>query len=169
MKLLTPSLLILCLFVMGGAIFKSTTPTRCATILQNDSIFVLTGDVRRIPFAMRKMTKYPAAKMYVIGVGGGGSFDSARVISESDSRSTYQNALAIKRIADEKGLNRIVLITTVDHYNRASYLVHHELPDVEIVPCPAPLDGMPASKRLERWLTEYIKYIGTMVGIRESR
>ncbi len=168
MRLLTPSLLILALFILGGAIFKSTAPTQCSTILQNDTMFVLTGDARRIPFAMRKIRKYPKATVYVIGVGGGGVFPSDRVISESDSKSTYQNALAIKRIADDNGLNRIVLITTVDHFNRARFLIRHELPDVEIVPCPAPLTGMPVSKRLERWTTEYIKYIGTLVGWRES-
>jgi uncharacterized SAM-binding protein YcdF (DUF218 family) len=153
---------------MGGAIFKSTAPTRCSTILQNDTIFVLTGDARRIPFAMRKMRQYPKANMYVIGAGGAKGYTSDRIIVESDSKSTYQNALAIKQISDKLGLNRIVLVTTVDHYNRAKFLIHKELPDVEIVACPVPLSGMPVSKRLERWETEYIKYIGTMIGIKES-
>jgi hypothetical protein len=30
------------------------------------------------------------------------------------------------------------------------------------------LAGMPVGKRLERWTTEYIKYIVTMIGIKES-
>ncbi|MDR1338246.1 MAG: YdcF family protein [Rickettsiales bacterium] len=169
MRFLTPSLLILILFVLGGAIFKSTAPTRCATILPDDSIFVLTGDARRIPFAMRQARRHPRATMYIIGAGASGIYESDRIITESDSKSTYQNALAIKRIADAQGLDRIVLVTTVDHFNRAKYLVRRELPGVEIAACPAPLAGMDVAKRLERWTTEYVKYAGTLMGFRESK
>jgi uncharacterized SAM-binding protein YcdF (DUF218 family) len=107
--------------------------------------------------------------MYIIGAGASSNYKSDRVIIESDSKSTYQNALAIKRIADVQGLDRIVLLTTVDHFNRAKYLVRSELPDIEIVACPAPLTGMPVAKRLERWTTEYIKYVGTLIGFKESK
>jgi uncharacterized SAM-binding protein YcdF (DUF218 family) len=89
-------------------------------------------------------------------------------IIESKSKSTYQNALAIKKIVNDKNLDRIVVITTEDHINRAKYLIHSELPNTEIVACPATLVGMPPAKRLERWTTEYIKYIVTMIGIKES-
>lgn len=169
MKIFTPSLLILSMFVLGGAIFKSTAPTRCSTILPDDCLFVLTGDARRIPYASRQVRKYPNTTMYIIGAGTTASNTSSRVVVESDSKSTYQNALAIKQIADDQGLDRIVLVTTVDHFNRAKYLVRKELPNVEIAPCPVPLTGMPVSKRLERWATEYVKYIGTLFGIKESK
>lgn len=168
MKIITPSLIILGFFGLGFAVFKSTTPTECATILKNDTIFVLTGDVRRIPFGLRKLREHPGTSMYIIGAGGYLGEKSPRIRVESDSKSTYQNALAIKKIADRNGLNRIVLVTTVDHFNRARFLVNGELNDTEIVPCPVRLDGMPTHKRLQRWLTEYIKYIGTLVGIKES-
>lgn len=169
MRFFNPSLLILCLFVLGGAIFKTTAPTRCSTILPNDNIFVLTGDFRRIPFAMRQIRKYPHAKMYIIGAGASGINMPSTVVVESNSKSTYQNAMAIKRIVEQKALDRIVLITTVDHFNRAKYLIRSENPDIDIAPCPVPLTGMPTSKRLERWATEYIKYIGTLIGIKDSK
>jgi uncharacterized SAM-binding protein YcdF (DUF218 family) len=168
MRFFTPSLLILSFFVLGGAIFKSTAPRNCATILPDDSIFVLTGDTRRIPFAVRQMRRYPKSHLYIIGAGASNVFKSDRITTESSSKSTYQNAMAIKKIADAQGLNRIVLITTVDHYNRAKYLIAEQLPNTEIVACPVSLLGMPVARRLERWTTEYIKYIGTMIGIRES-
>lgn len=169
MKFLTPSLLLLSCFVLGGMMFKSMAPTSCATILPDDSIFVLTGDARRIPFAMRMLRKYPDADLYVIGAGAQwGAEMTRRVRVESDSKSTYQNALAIKEIAQRAGLDRLVIITTEDHMNRAKYLVRQEMPYAEIVACPAPLVGMPPAKRLERWTTEYIKYIVTMLGIKES-
>ena len=149
--------------------FKSMAPTNCATILPDDSIFVLTGDARRIPFAMRQLRQNPYADLYIIGAGGPGDFGaSRRVTIESESKSTYQNARAIKDIANRAGLDRLVIVTTEDHMNRALYLIRHELPEVEIVACPARLTGMPAAKRLERWTTEYIKYIVTMFGIKEG-
>ncbi len=169
MKFLTPSLLLFSCFVLGGMMFKTMAPSRCATILPNDSIFVLTGDIRRIPFAMRQLRQHPNTDLYIIGAGAKGSYELAQKVTiESKSKSTYQNALAIKEIAKKEGLDRIVIITTEDHMNRAQYLITQELPETEIVTCPVPLTGMPAAKRLERWTIEYIKYIVTMLGIKEG-
>lgn len=169
MKFLTPSFLAFALFISGGILFKSIAPRTCGPILPDDSIFVLTGDARRIPFAMRQLEKYPDADLYIIGVGGATSYEmSKRVTIESDSKSTYQNATAIRAIVNATGLDRIVVITTEDHMNRAQYLIRSELPDVEFVACSVPLVDMPATKRLERWATEYIKYIVTMFGIKEG-
>ena len=50
MKLLTPSLLLITCFIIGGAVFKSIAPRQCATILPDDTIFVLTGDMRNPRF-----------------------------------------------------------------------------------------------------------------------
>lgn len=169
MKILRPSLLILCCFILGGIAFKLLAPKHCAEILPNDTIFVLTGDARRIPFAMRQLHKYPGVNLYIIGAGAVGSFDTANHVNiEMGSKSTYQNALAIKNIAQEKKLKRIVIITTEDHINRAKYLIRRELPDVEIASCPTSLTDMPAAKRVKRWFVEYVKYIATIVGVRES-
>ncbi len=168
-KLLTPSFMIFSFFILGGLIFKSVAPIRCGTILPNDSIFVLTGDQRRIPFAIRKTQEFPDANLYIIGAGAPIQFDtSGRTTIESESKSTYQNALAIKDIVIKHNLDRIVVITTEDHINRAIHLIKTELPNKEIIACPATLAGMPPGKRLERWATEYIKYIVTLIGIKES-
>ena len=170
MKFLTPSFLLLGFFVMGGMVFKSSAPRECGQIMPDDSIFVLTGDVRRIPFAMRTVSQYPDTDVYIIGAGADTSaFAAARpIMVESESKSTYQNAIAIRNIVNKTGLERIVIITTEDHINRAEYLIRQELPITEIVTCPATLYGMPAPRRLERWTTEYIKYIVTMFGIKEG-
>ncbi len=169
MKYLTPSLLVLGFFVLGGIIFKSATPTKCDNILKDDTIFVLTGDARRIPFAMDLLQSHPDADLYIIGAGAAAPDEIMhRATVESESKSTYQNAVAIRNIAHRTGLDRLVLVTTEDHMNRALHLVRDELPDADIVACPVRLVGTPAGKRLERWLTEYIKYIVTMIGIKES-
>lgn len=168
--LLTPSFVVFCCFIIGGIIFKATSPKQCSSIRPDDSIFVLTGDQRRIPFAIRKMREYPDADLYIIGAGARrNEIEQTKLaIIESKSKSTYQNALAIKKIATQQGLNRLVVITTEDHMQRARYLIHDELPNTEIISCPAVLIGMSPGKRLERWATEYIKYLVTMIGIKES-
>lgn len=169
MKLLQPSFLLLGLFVLGGIIFKLTSPNDCDFILNNDSIFVLTGDFRRVPFALTQIEKYPDADLYIIGAGLDASYGvTERAIIESESKSTYQNALAIKNIVEKSGLDRIVLITTEDHIQRATFLVKSELPETQIVSCPVALREMRATRRLERWLVEYAKFLVTLVGIKEG-
>ena len=69
MKFLTPPFVVLGLFVIGGMVFKSYAPRTCGEIMPDDALFVLTGDVRRIPFAMRMVNQFPAADVYVIGAG----------------------------------------------------------------------------------------------------
>lgn len=170
MKILTPSLIIFSLFVIGGLIFKISAPIKCGDFMDEDTVFVLTGDARRIPFAIQKIHEIPNANLYIIGAGARGYIPetSASIKIESDSKSTYQNALAIKKIVNEQQLKRIVVVTTAEHINRAEYLIRHEIPDVSVIACPVGLNGMPVTKRVERWTTEYIKYIVTMLGIKEG-
>ena len=168
MKFLTLSLAILGCIIIGGIWFKATTPSHCGAIRDNDTMFVLTGDVRRIPFALRQIKSRPDADLYIIGAGAPNIVETPRVIIESASKSTYQNAIAIRQIAMRKNLHRVVIITTEDHMNRAIYLARGEMPGMEIVACTVPLRGLPAPRRLQRWATEYIKYIVTLFGIKES-
>lgn len=169
MKLISPSLFLLTCFVMGGVFFKLSAPRQCVNILNNDNIFVLTGDFRRIPFAMRQMHMHPYAKLYIIGAGADWETNySKKVKIESNSKSTYQNALAIKKIVQEQNLDRIVIITTEEHMNRALLLIKQELPQNTVLACPVKLSDMPVAKRLERWFIEYVKYLVTLLGIKEG-
>ena len=149
--------------------FKSITPPRCEALQQDDNIFVLTGDTRRIPYALRKLDNLQYGKLYIIGAGSSEQITEREHVSiESLSKSTYQNALAIKQIVKHENLNRIVVVTTEDHMNRALYLLRKTLPQTDIVACPASLTGMPTPFRVKRWTIEYIKYIVTLFGIKES-
>ncbi len=169
MRILTPSLIVATLFVIGGVVFKLSTPMHCDAMRDDDSIFVLTGDARRIPFAMNIMDSHPDTDVYVIGVGAQLSPDMARRVTVEDkSKSTYQNARAIREIALQRGLDRIVVVTTEDHMTRANRLISSELPDTEIIACPVRLVEMAPTKRLERWTVEYLKYIATLIGIKEN-
>ena len=168
MKYIPISFVILFCFVLGGMMFKSMTPPRCETLFQNDNIFVLTGDARRIPYAVQKIEPLRYATLYIIGAGATNIPDIDHVKVESLSKSTYQNALAIKHIVQSENMTRIVVVTTEDHMNRALYLLRKELPDTDIIACPAPLVGMSTSIRLKRWTIEYIKYVVTLFGIKEG-
>ena len=81
MRLLTSSLLLLTCVAIGGMAFKFSTPSQCNEILPDDSIFVLTGDMRRIPFAMRKLRTYPNTDLYIIGAGDDGSYEINRRVT----------------------------------------------------------------------------------------
>ena len=167
-KYIPLSLILICCFVFGGIMFKSMTPPRCETLMQDDNIFVLTGDERRIPYAIKKLNTIQYGNLYIIGAGAHNITEREHVNIETQSKSTYQNALAIKKIVNIKGINRIVIITTEDHMNRSLYLLRSVLPDTDIVACPASLTGMPTPLRVKRWTVEYIKYIVTLFGIKES-
>ena len=168
MKYIPLSFVILFCFVLGGMMFKSMTPPRCESLLENDNIFVLTGDSRRIPYAVKKLKILKYGTLYVIGAGATDIPDLEHIQVESLSKSTYQNALAIKHIVDSENFSRIVIVTTEDHMNRALYLLRNELPNTDIVACPASLTGMSTSKRVQRWTIEYVKYIVTLFGINEG-
>ena len=167
--LFSPYLLPLFIVVGGFAIFKISTPV-CPDIADHASMFVLTGDSRRIPFALEKLDGHPYRRLYVIGAGAR-SFNTkfhSQVTIENSSKTTYENALAIKKIAREKVLSKIVIITTVDHTNRAVFLMRQQMPYMKVDACPVPLTHMPAQKRLQRWIEEYIKFIGTVFGIAQK-
>lgn len=168
MKYIPASLILIFCFIFGGLMFKSMTPPRCEELQQNDNIFVLTGDARRIPYALRKLDDLQYGKLYIIGAGPSQIIEQEHIHIESLSKSTYQNALAIKQIVKQEHLNRIVVVTTEDHMNRALYLLRKTLPQTDIVACPASLTGMPTPFRVKRWTIEYIKYIVTLFGIKES-
>ena len=137
MKYIPVSLVLIFCFVFGGIMFKSMTPLRCQSLHQDDSIFVLTGDARRIPYALKKLDSLRYGNLYVIGAGAPTSIPNhAHVKVESLSKSTYQNTLAIKKIVSEKNLDRIVVVTTEDHMNRTLYLLRSHKPmDRYIVLC----------------------------------
>jgi len=155
------------LFAAGLFVFKESTPNDCEMIRTDAHIFVLTGDARRIPFAIEKLADYPRRRLYIIGAGTP-TLDTkfqSQIEIESESKTTYENAVAIKYIARRKLLTRIVIITTIDHVNRAMFLVKKQIPYAKISACPVPLTKMPAPKRLERWVEEYVKFLGSLIGL----
>jgi uncharacterized SAM-binding protein YcdF (DUF218 family) len=175
LKLLRPSLLFLIAFIAGAVWFKMSAPKTCPTLGADAKIFVLTGDVRRIPFATKLLYDFPDRRLYIVGVG---THNFSPMISdkirrqidiEKDSKTTLENAIAIAEIVQAQGFKKIVLVTTADHMMRSELLIRRRLPDTKITPCPVQLNGMPAPRRLERWGLEYLKYLGTLVGLESKK
>jgi len=165
--LLSPYLLPLTLFAGGFLWFWTASTPACPTLATDAKIFVLTGDARRIPFALDKLSEHPGRQLYIIGVGGP-TLDvryQHKTEIENESRSTYENAVAIRHIVRRDNLRSIVIITTEDHMNRSLFFIRGQLPQTELIPCPVPLSNMVASRQLERWIEEYIKFIGALVGL----
>ncbi|MGI5846237.1 MAG: YdcF family protein [Alphaproteobacteria bacterium] len=171
MRILTSSLITLILIAGGAVIFKVSTPSKCASIRGDDTLFVLTGDSRRIPYAMKLLEHHPHRRLEIIGVGG---HEYAALIPdnikqqvslETLSKTTHENAKAVREITIKKRLSRIVVITTEDHMNRSMLLIKRQLPNTSIIPCPVKLQNMQPEKRLIRWTMEYLKYIATLIGL----
>jgi len=173
-KLLTPSLLILLVIAAGAVAFKLATPNNCARVRGDDTLFVLTGDIRRIPYAMNLLENHADRKLQIIGVGGHEyaalipTEVKSRVHIEIDSKSTFENALAVRKIAREKNLKRIIVVTTEDHMNRSLLLIKRQMPKATVIPCPVRLQKMPPSERLSRWGLEYLKYVATILGFEKK-
>ena len=91
-KYIPVSLVLIFCFIFGGIMFKSMTPPRCESLMQDDNIFVLTGDARRIPYALKKLDDLQYGNLYIIGAGAENITDRPHVNIESESKSTYQNA-----------------------------------------------------------------------------
>lgn len=174
MRFLTSSLITLIIIAGGAVAFKISTPDKCALIRGDDTLFVLTGDSRRIPYAMKLLENHPYRHLEIVGVGGH-EYSALipedikpQVDLETVSKTTFENSKAVREITIKKGLSRIVIVTTEDHINRSMLLVKRQLPDTSVIPCPVRLQKMPAKERLIRWGMEYIKYIATLFGL-ESR
>lgn len=169
-KILFNPLLLPAAALVAGFVFFKMAVQPCGDIAGNANIFVLTGDIRRIPFALKKLEHHPKRKLYIIGAGAprfDTEFDS-QIDVESTSKTTYENAVAIRHIVHKNMMGSIVVITTVDHMNRAMFLIKQQLPYIVVEGCPVPLSHMPAEKRLERWITEYVKFIGTFLGVSQK-
>jgi uncharacterized SAM-binding protein YcdF (DUF218 family) len=126
---------------------------------------------------MHLLENHPNRKLHIIGVGGDEYFATIpqqfrrQSVIESESRSTYENSLAVRKIAETQNLRRVVIVTTEDHMNRSLLLMRRalegtaSLQNTKVLPCPVRLQKMPPTERLTRWGLEYIKYAAALFGI----
>lgn len=77
------------------------------------------------------------------------------IFIESNARNTYENALMVSRIMQEKGYVHAVVVTSSFHRMRAEKFFNKHIKNVTIVPAPFP-KGFPLVKRVLYELKEYI-------------
>jgi uncharacterized SAM-binding protein YcdF (DUF218 family) len=70
------------------------------------------------------------------------------VILESSSRTTWENMREIAKIAQKRGIQRVVFSTTAYHMRRALWMAERHMPSVELVPWPSGWRSARKDKRI---------------------
>ena len=94
--------------------------------------------------------------------------DAAAVILEDRSRNTHENALYVQRILAERGMQRVLLVTSASHMRRA--VAAFQAQGVEVIPTPtdvrviergfSPLQLVPTTNGLEKSSIAVKEYMG---------
>jgi uncharacterized SAM-binding protein YcdF (DUF218 family) len=117
-----------------------------------DAIVVLTGGTGRADLGLDLLREGLAEVLVLSGVNRDADadaifltdlteFDRLSVILEKESKSTFENALEVRRILSEKRLRSILLITSFYHMKRAQYIFERIIPpdiDIALYPVPDP-------------------------------
>ncbi|WKZ31653.1 MAG: YdcF family protein [Thermodesulfobacteriota bacterium] len=110
-----------------------------------DAIVVLTGGRGRTAEGLSLLRQGKGAVLILSGVHADADLDSIylnqvnlverpSIVLEKFSKSTYENALEVRRIMEERGFKSMVLITSGYHIKRAHYTFARIMPDVRIEP-----------------------------------
>ncbi|HLC18127.1 MAG TPA: YdcF family protein [Thermodesulfobacteriota bacterium] len=117
-----------------------------APVRRADCIVVLTGGKGRIERGMELYRQGTAGLVILSGVNeaadmdaiffsGTGGVPREDIMLEKSSKSTYQNALEIRRIMEARGLKSMILITSSYHMKRAYRIFRRIMPaEVTIIP-----------------------------------
>lgn len=118
-----------------------------------EAIIVLTGDRVRIPKAFQLMHSRKSEWLIISGAGrgitltevvnqqGGGSADSIhtvweRIILESRSASTIENGIESAKIARQRQVKSLVLVTSDYHMQRAATIFRKLIPEIPVFEFP---------------------------------
>lgn len=116
---------------------------------QNEAIVVLTGDERRIPKAIELLRLRGSPLLVISGTGKGTTLTDLvnmqgdavlnahevweRIVLEPRSSSTLENALESGKILAERGVKRVILMTSDYHLWRAQHAFKKNLPQYEYI------------------------------------
>lgn len=90
------------------------------------------------------------------------------IFVESSARNTYENALMVSRIMQQKGYIHAVVVTSSFHRLRAEKFFSRHIKNVTIAPAPFPKD-FPLGKRVLYEVKEYIIIALFNMGLLNSR
>lgn len=113
------------------------------------------GDRLFIVGAGRKATKDGLAKLQAVATAQKIPWDRFdRIIVETESRNTIENAFAVKRFLEQNPqVKRILLVTSSYHMRRAEFMIANQLPhDLQIVPYTPPNSEIGKSNWWHTWL-----------------
>ena len=105
---------------------------------------------------------------------------SEDIIQDPDSLNTYQNAVNVKKILSERGIDRVLLVTSAMHMPRSLAIFKHleinaiaaptdflvtkgEIQELSSTPKGAILNLLPDSKNLHNFTLALKEYIGMVV------
>ncbi|MDR0319573.1 MAG: YdcF family protein [Rickettsiales bacterium] len=167
--LFRPSSLIVLIIVILGVVFVHAVP-ECRAV-RSKNIVVVTGDKTRIPKAIEIAEIRGDSRLFISGAG---SHDlklpkNMKIEIETESKTTYENSIAIRDWVLRHGFDDIALITSDYHMWRTLLLVRRQLPFTKVEVCPVESPGMTRRRKLELWITEFGKYIMTMVGVNDKK
>ena len=144
-------LLILPIILLAGVLyllldFFEEADVRAAGVSGPDVIVVLTGGKGRVEQGLEFLREGVSPTLILSGVNEAASLDSIfsdgldgvdreRIILEKQSKSTYENAIQIKKLLLERGDSSVLLITSAYHMKRAYSIFNRVMPDgVSILP-----------------------------------
>jgi uncharacterized SAM-binding protein YcdF (DUF218 family) len=150
-----------------------------------DGIVVLTGAAARIPDAIELLAADKGKRLLISGVHRAtSSSEIARVTPlyskyfkccidlDRSALNTYGNATETKRWVHEHDFNSLIVVTSNWHMPRAMVELHHQLPDVVLIPYPVISEHMKneswwANGDTVRLLTgEYFKFLFALARFR---
>jgi len=119
--------------------FVRDTENYGQTLTKADAIVVLTGGKGRAREGLNLLRKGSAGILIISGVNKDAGLDSiflnqisgperGSIILEKNSRSTFENALEVRKLMEARGLKSMVLITSVYHMKRAVYIFKQVMP-----------------------------------------
>jgi hypothetical protein len=164
-----PGLMILLAVFVGALVFYNSVP-KCNRV-RSDNIVVVTGDARRIPHAVNLLRRHKNGRMLVSGAG---SHDLRSIIPsdlvgkvdvETKATTTFDNSIEIRDWVLSNGIKDIALVTSDYHIWRTLFLVKKQLPNTRIEICPIDSRNLNQHKRTNLWISEFFKYMMTVIGI----
>ncbi len=141
-----------------------------------DAVVAITGGKGRSEEALRLLRAGKARLLILSGVDASADLKEiffletlkrrslpSSIIVEKHSRNTYENALETKRIAEDLGLESIILVTSLYHMKRALYTFKRVMPWLRICQHPVESPNFHRQwwkdwKSLRLLLTEFLKF-----------
>lgn len=145
-------------FLFVCAKYSRLTETALQTlpknVLENEMIVVLTGDRKRIPLALDLLRTRKTPWLLISGAGKGATLKELvnsqeaqagkirevwnRILVESKSTSTIENAKESGKIIQEKNIHRVILVTSEYHMLRSLLIFQSLSGGPEYIAYPAP-------------------------------